>query len=34
MIFLSTNQLKQYKDEVFVLPINIFSKDKAKIVAN
>ena len=34
MIFLSTNQLKQYKDEVFVLPINIFSKDKAKEIRN
>ena len=30
MTFLSSNQLKQYKDEGFVSPINIFSKEKAK----
>tara|TARA_B100001564_G_scaffold353845_1_gene363455 strand:+ start:453 stop:1280 length:828 start_codon:yes stop_codon:yes gene_type:complete len=30
MTFLSSNQLKQYQDEGFVSPINIFSKDKAK----
>ena len=30
MTYLSPNQLKQYKDEGFVSPIDIFSKDKAK----
>ena len=30
MSYLSPNQLKQYKDEGFVSPINIFSKEKAK----
>ena len=30
MSYLSPNQLKQYEDEGFVSPINIFSKDKAK----
>ena len=30
MSYLSPNQLKQYEDEGFVSPINIFSKNKAK----
>ena len=30
MTYLSSNQLQQYKDEGFVSPIDIFSKDKAK----
>ena len=30
MTYLTSNQLKQYKDEGFVSPINIFSKEKAK----
>ena len=30
MSYLSSNQLKQYENEGFVSPINIFSKDKAK----
>ena len=30
MSYLSSNQLKQYKDEGSVSPINIFSKEKAK----
>ena len=30
MAYLSSNQLKQYKDEGFVSPINVFSKVKAK----
>ncbi len=30
MTYLSSNQLKQYEDQGFVSPINIFSKDKAK----
>ena len=30
MAYLSPNQLKQYEDEGFVSPINIFSKKKAK----
>ena len=30
MSYLSANQLKQYKDEGFISPINIFSKDRAK----
>ena len=31
---LSPNQLKQYEDEGFVSPINIFSKEKAKEIRN
>jgi non-haem Fe2+, alpha-ketoglutarate-dependent halogenase len=34
MIYLSPNQLKQYADEGFVSPINIFSKKKAKEIRN
>jgi hypothetical protein len=34
MSYLSPNQLKQYGDEGFVSPINIFSKDKAKEIRN
>ncbi len=34
MTFLSSNQLKQYENEGFVSPINIFSKDKAKQIRN
>ena len=34
MSYLSANQLKQYKDQGFVSPINIFSKDKAKEIRN
>ena len=34
MNYLSSNQLKQYKDEGFVSPINIFSKEKAKEIRN
>ena len=34
MSYLSSNQLKQYKDEVFVSPIIIFSKEKAKEIRN
>jgi non-heme Fe2+,alpha-ketoglutarate-dependent halogenase len=34
MSYLSLNQLKQYEDEGFVSPINIFSKDKAKKIRN
>ncbi len=30
MTYLTSNQLKQYEDEGFVSPINIFSKEKAK----
>ena len=30
MSYLSPNQLKQYEDEGFVSPINIFSKEEAK----
>ena len=30
MTYLTSNQLKQYQDEGFVYPINIFSKEKAK----
>ena len=30
MTYLNSNQLKQYEDEGFVSPINIFSKEKAK----
>ena len=29
MSYLSANQLKQYKDEGFISPIDIFSKDRA-----
>jgi len=34
MSYLSSNQLKQYEDEGFVSPINIFSKDKANEIRN
>ena len=34
MTNLSSNQLKQYEDEGFVSPINIFSKEKAKKIRN
>ena len=34
MTNLSANQLKQYEDEGFVSPIDIFSKEKAKEVRN
>ena len=34
MSYLSPNQLKQYRDEGFVSPINIFSKEKAKDIKN
>ena len=34
MSYLSSNQLKQYKDEGFVSPINIFSKEKANEIRN
>jgi len=34
MSYLSSNQLKQYEEEGFVSPINIFSKDKAKEIRN
>jgi ectoine hydroxylase-related dioxygenase (phytanoyl-CoA dioxygenase family) len=34
MTYLSSNQLKQYKDEGFVTPINIFSKEKARETRN
>ena len=34
MSYLSSNQLKQYNDEGFISPINIFSKDKAKEIRN
>jgi non-heme Fe2+,alpha-ketoglutarate-dependent halogenase len=34
MTYLSSNQLKQYEDEGFVSPINIFSKKKAKEIRN
>ena len=34
MSYLSLNQLKQYEDEGFVSPINIFSKEKAKEIRN
>ena len=34
MSYLSLNQLKQYEDEGFVSPINIFSKDEAKKIKN
>ena len=29
MTYLTSNQLKQYEDEGFVSPINIFSKDSS-----
>ena len=34
MTYLSSNQLKQYNDEGFISPINIFSKEKAKEIRN
>jgi len=34
MSYLSSNQLKQYEDEGFISPINIFSKEKAKKIRN
>ena len=34
MAYLSLNQLKQYEDNGFVSPINIFSKEKAKEIRN
>ena len=34
MSYLSSNQLKQYEDEGFVSPINIFTKKKAKDIRN
>ena len=34
MSYLSSNQLKQYEDQGFVSPVNIFSKDKAKEIRN
>ena len=34
MSYLSSNQLKQYDNEGFVSPINIYSKDKAKEIRN
>tara|TARA_B100001540_G_C15790667_1_gene635295 strand:+ start:258 stop:1085 length:828 start_codon:yes stop_codon:yes gene_type:complete len=34
MTYLSSNQLKQYKDKGFVSPINIFSKEKANEIRN
>ena len=34
MSYLSSNQLKQYENEGFVSPINIFSKEKAKEIRN
>ena len=34
MTYLSSNQLKQYEDEGFVSPINIFSKEKARETRN
>ena len=34
MSYLSSNQLKQYEDEGFVFPINIFSKEKANEIRN
>ena len=34
MTNLSSNQLKQYEDEGFVSPINIFSKEKVKEIRN
>jgi ectoine hydroxylase-related dioxygenase (phytanoyl-CoA dioxygenase family) len=34
MSYLSSNQLKQYEDDGFVSPINIFSKEKANEIRN
>ena len=34
MSYLSSNQLKQYKDEGFISPINIFTNEKAKKIRN
>ena len=34
MSYLSSNQLKQYRDEGFVSPINIFKSQKAKDIRN
>ncbi len=34
MTYLTSNQLKQYEDNGFISPINIFSKDKAKKIRN
>ena len=34
MTNLSANQLKQYEDEGFLSPIDIFSKEKAKEIRN
>ena len=34
MTNLSANQLKQYEDEGFVSPIDVFSKEKAKEIRN
>ena len=34
MAYLSSNQLKQYEDEGFVSPINVFSKEKANEIRN
>ena len=34
MSYLTSNQLKQYEDEGFVSPIDIFSKKKAKEIRN
>jgi ectoine hydroxylase-related dioxygenase (phytanoyl-CoA dioxygenase family) len=34
MTYLSPNQLKQYKDEGFVSPINVISKEEAKKIRN
>ena len=34
MTNLSANQLKQYEDEGFVSPIDIFSKEKSKEIRN
>tara|TARA_B100001057_G_scaffold446660_1_gene485411 strand:- start:793 stop:1620 length:828 start_codon:yes stop_codon:yes gene_type:complete len=34
MSYLSSNQLKQYEDEGFISPINVFSKEKAKEIKN
>ena len=34
MSYLSSNQLKQYNDEGFISPINIFPKDKAREIRN
>ena len=34
MSYLSSNQLKQYENDGFISPINIFSKEKAKEIRN